>query len=49
MQLSAKVAPDSPMYSWQLAASMGYIVYSTYSPFVAVISTLAAIFLYTCV
>jgi len=49
MHLSAKIAPDSAIYSWQLALSMSTIVYTTYGPFVSVISSLAVFFLYICV
>ena len=49
MHLSAKIAPDSPIYSWQLASSMSTIVYTTYGPFVGVISCAAILCLYICV
>jgi hypothetical protein len=49
ISLSAKIAPDSPIYSWQLALSMSTIIYSSVASFVSVISSLAAICLYMCV
>ena len=49
MNLSATIAPDSPIYSWQLALSMSTNVFTTYWTFTIVIATLAAILLYICV
>ena len=49
MHLSAKIAPDSPIYSWQLASSMSVIVYGSYELFVNTLSVLAWFLLYICV
>ena len=49
MHLSAKIAPDSAIYSWQLASSMSVSVQGNYHQMVVGTSVLAWFLFYVCV